>query len=118
MVSPALPSHALPDALRKSHSAGFMEPSKPLSCYHVSHRLILCHRRDNHGPFTAQVDSLPTIKFDGFNNPNVFQQLLFNMTDLAMGAHQLTLIDTGTIDQWFDIDYITWETVRAAEDPH
>lgn len=52
---------------------------------------------------------------NSFNDPNLFNQTLYEVSDLTMGSHTIKIVNDGSIDpkhtdwSWFDIDYVTFD---------
>ncbi|KAF8305431.1 hypothetical protein DL93DRAFT_354682 [Clavulina sp. PMI_390] len=64
-------------------------------------------RRNNHGLYTAGVDS-SSASGNGFSGPEIFQSLLFSSGNLTRGSHQLHLSNTpnDTVEICVDVDWI------------
>ncbi|TFK54258.1 hypothetical protein OE88DRAFT_1732934 [Heliocybe sulcata] len=65
-------------------------------------------RRPDHDAYTVALDGQINYTGNGFSATALFQQLLYNATNLAPGQHGITLTDTSTAGNrpWLDIDYM------------
>ncbi|KAG1866695.1 hypothetical protein F4604DRAFT_1682768 [Suillus subluteus] len=67
-------------------------------------------KRSNHGTYTVTVDGANYAGNDGQSNNALFQQVLFNQSDLTQGLHTVSLTNTATGNLYVDIDMVTWQT--------
>ncbi|KIJ67685.1 hypothetical protein HYDPIDRAFT_83283 [Hydnomerulius pinastri MD-312] len=67
-------------------------------------------KRDNHGTFSVSVNGQTYANNNGYANPYTFQQVLFNTSGLAQGTHQVLITNTGTNNQYVDIDLVVWQS--------
>ncbi|EGO00224.1 hypothetical protein SERLA73DRAFT_52082 [Serpula lacrymans var. lacrymans S7.3] len=74
-------------------------------------------KRTNHGTYTVTVDGASYANIDGYSAVNLFQQVLFNKSELTQGMHTIGLTNTGTGSLYVDIDLIVWQSeVGGADD--
>ncbi|EGO00228.1 hypothetical protein SERLA73DRAFT_53333 [Serpula lacrymans var. lacrymans S7.3] len=63
-------------------------------------------KRPNHGTYTVTVDGASYANIDGYSAVNLFQQVLFNKSELTQGMHTVTLTNTGTGSLYVGIDLV------------
>ncbi|KAL0952765.1 hypothetical protein HGRIS_006993 [Hohenbuehelia grisea] len=74
-------------------------------------------KRDNHGPYTINLDGAVTTDSGFANSPGLFQTPLFSAKGLQHRSHTLTITNSLNNDTrpYLDIDFITW-TSEAKDD--
>ncbi|KAF8706823.1 hypothetical protein RHS03_04522, partial [Rhizoctonia solani] len=69
-------------------------------------------KRSRHGPFEILLDGQKVYDGDGYSASPLYDQVMYNATDLAPTWHNLTCINSDPTNQTFtEVDYIRWTTV-------
>ncbi|KAL5638690.1 hypothetical protein ACGC1H_003147 [Rhizoctonia solani] len=67
-----------------------------------------------HGSYDILMDNQLAYQGNGHTSTSIFNQLVFNVTNLTPGWHNLTLLNTDP-GLYIEVDYIIWTTVMSAE---
>ncbi|WVW81621.1 hypothetical protein I302_103616 [Kwoniella bestiolae CBS 10118] len=79
--------------------------------------------RANHGWYSITLDGLEKQSFNGQQDPDVFQQVMFDSGQLDVGAHELILLNEADYENkdpalsWVDLDRIMVQADGAQFDP-
>ncbi|KAG9124080.1 hypothetical protein FRC07_012929, partial [Ceratobasidium sp. 392] len=72
---------------------------------------LFASKRSQHGAYGIYLDGQYSFNNNGYSLNPIFKQLMYSVTDLAPGMHNLTLINLDPSNTTYtEVDYITWTT--------
>ncbi|KAH7325197.1 hypothetical protein B0J17DRAFT_682622 [Rhizoctonia solani] len=69
-------------------------------------------KRSRHGPYEIQLDGQKVYDGDSYSASPLYNQIMYNATDLTPTWHNLTIINSDPSNQTYtEVDYIRWTTL-------